>query len=58
MGQAKKHKILPGKPEWKRPLGRSLIKLEETLKFILNKYQMKVWNGLIWLCIMSRSRLS
>jgi hypothetical protein len=41
------YRILVGKPEGKRPLGRPTHKWEDNIKFILKRYDGVVWTGLI-----------
>jgi hypothetical protein len=41
----KAYKLLVGKPEWNRPLGRPRHRWED------KKYSVKVWTGFIWLRI-------
>ena len=38
-----------GKPEGKRPLGRSRCRLEDNIKMVLQEERWGAWNGLIWL---------
>jgi hypothetical protein len=40
-------RVLVGKPEGKRPLGRNTI----TLKWIFKRWDEEAWTGLIWLRI-------
>jgi hypothetical protein len=44
-------RILVGKPEGKRPLGRSRRRWRTILKWILERQDRMVWIGLIWLRI-------
>jgi hypothetical protein len=44
------YRILVGKPEGKRPLGRSRRRLVDNIKMDFRK-NVIVWNGLIWLRI-------
>jgi hypothetical protein len=46
-----------GKPEGKKPLGRTRHRWEEILQRILKKWDRKAWNELIWFVIQTRSRL-
>jgi hypothetical protein len=46
------YKILVGKPELKRPLGRPRCRWKVTLvEWILEKYGRKLWTGCIWLIV-------
>jgi hypothetical protein len=45
------YKILVGKPEGKRPLGRRRHKWVNNIKRFLERYNGMVWIGLIWLRI-------
>jgi hypothetical protein len=45
------HRILVGKPEGKRPLGRPRLRSEDNIKWILERKNGVVWTGLIWLRI-------
>jgi hypothetical protein len=51
------HVIFVAKPEGKRPLGRHKYKLEDVLKWILERDDGLVWTGLIWLRIGTSGRL-
>jgi hypothetical protein len=42
------HRILVGKPEGKRPLGRPMRRWEDNIKIVLLEY-VDAWTGLIWL---------
>jgi hypothetical protein len=43
------YRILVGKPERKRPLGRPRHRWEDMLRLILMKVGVEVWTGLSWL---------
>jgi hypothetical protein len=43
--------ILVGKPEGKRPLGRSKRRWEDNIKMDFQEVGFGAWNGLIWLRI-------
>jgi hypothetical protein len=43
------YKILVGKPEGRRPLGRPRRRWENNIKLILRKWSSRVWIGLMWL---------
>jgi hypothetical protein len=45
------YRILVGKPEGKRPLGRPRCKWVENIKMDLREIEGMVWIGLIWLKI-------
>jgi len=49
--RAKECRVLMGKSEVKRPLGRSRHRLKDKLKWILKKLDGRMWTGLIWLRI-------
>ena len=51
------HRILVGKPEGKRPHGRPRPRWEITIRYILRKWDVGVWTGLIWLRIGTGSGL-
>jgi len=44
-------RILVGKPEEKRPLGKSDIDGRTILRWIFKKWDVGAWTGLIWLRI-------
>jgi hypothetical protein len=50
------YRILVGKPEGKRPLGRPRLKWVEIIKMD-DKHDGAVWTGLIWLRIWSSGGL-
>jgi hypothetical protein len=50
------YKILVGKAEGKRPLGRPTCRRDDNIKVDLREYGM-VWTGLIWLKIGTSGRL-
>jgi hypothetical protein len=41
--------ILVGKSEGMRPIGRFRHRLDNNIKWILNKWGVMMWNGFIWL---------
>jgi hypothetical protein len=43
------HMVLMGKFEGKRPLGRSVSRLEDNIKTGLQGIKWAAWKGLIWL---------
>jgi hypothetical protein len=45
------YRILVGKPEGKRPLGRPRRRLVDSIKWILERQDGMEWIGLIWLRI-------
>jgi len=45
------YRVLVGKPEGKRPLGRPRIRWVKTLNWTFNKWNVGVWTRLIWLRI-------
>ena len=45
------HRVLVGKPEKKRPLGRPRRGWEDNIKMDLQKVECEAWTGLIWLRI-------
>jgi hypothetical protein len=49
------YRILVGKPEGKRPLGRPRHRWEDNIKMTVREIGWVVWTGLIWLRIV-RSR--
>jgi hypothetical protein len=42
---------LVGRPERKRPQGRSICRWQDNIKWILEKWDGMVWTGFIWLRI-------
>jgi type IV secretory pathway TrbF-like protein len=48
------YKILVGKPEEKRPLGKSRHRWKDNIKSYLLEIRMWVWIGFIWLTIGTR----
>jgi hypothetical protein len=42
-------RVLVGKPDEKRPLGRPRRRLEDNIKMDLQKMDVGVWNGSSWL---------
>jgi hypothetical protein len=51
------YRILMGKPEGKRPLGKPRRRWGITLKWILEKQSRVVWTGFIWIRIKASGRL-
>ena len=45
------YRLLVGKPEGRRPLGRHRRRLEDNIKMDLQEVGLGVWTGLIWLRI-------
>jgi len=45
------YRVLVGKPEGKRPLGRPRRRWEDNITMDLHKVGWETWNGLIWLRI-------
>jgi hypothetical protein len=45
------YRVLVGKPEGKRPLGRPRSRCENILRLIFRTYGVRVWTGLSWLRI-------
>jgi hypothetical protein len=45
------YRFLVGKPKGKGPLGKPRLRLEEVLKWILERYNGVTWIGSIWLRI-------
>jgi hypothetical protein len=43
------YRVLVGKPEGKRPLGTSRLRLEDNIKRDLEEVGLWAWNGLSWL---------
>jgi hypothetical protein len=51
------YKVLVGRPEGKRPLGRSRCRWEGIIKMHLQKVRWGAWTGWIWLRIGTGDRL-
>jgi hypothetical protein len=45
------YKVLVGKPEWERPLGRPRRRWEANLKMDVQEVGFGAWSGLVWLSI-------
>ena len=45
------HRVLVGKPEGKRPLGRPRRRWEDNIKMDVRKWGVGVWTGWVWLRI-------
>ena len=45
------YRVLVGKPEEKRPLGRPRRRWEDILRWIFRKWDVGVWTGSSWLGI-------
>jgi hypothetical protein len=43
------YRVLVGKREGKRPLGRPRLRWEDNIKMIFRKWDVGVWTGLGWL---------
>ena len=50
------YRVLVGKPEGKRPLGRSRLTWEYNIKMIFKKRDVRIWPGSSWLRIGKGSR--
>jgi len=46
-----KYRILVGKPEGKRPVGRPRLRWEDNIKMDFRKWDVGVWTGSSWLRI-------
>jgi hypothetical protein len=58
MGEERKlYKVLVGKPEGKRPLGRPRRRWEDGIRMDLREIGLGVWIGLYWLRIGTGGRL-
>jgi hypothetical protein len=42
-------RVLVGKPEGKRPLGRTRHRWEDNIKIYLQKVDVRIWTGSMWL---------
>jgi hypothetical protein len=42
------YRVLVGKPEGKRPLGKPRRRWEDNIKMIFRKWDVGVWTGLRW----------
>jgi hypothetical protein len=51
------HRVLVGKPEGRRPLGRSRPRWEDNIKMDLREVGWMAWTGSIWLRIGTGGRL-
>jgi hypothetical protein len=51
------YRVLVGKPEDKKPLGRRKRRWEDNIKWIFRKWDEGSWAGLIWVGIGTRSGL-
>ena len=51
------YRVLVGKPEGKRPLGRPTNRWEIILRWIFRKWDVEVWTGSSWLRIGTGGRL-
>jgi hypothetical protein len=45
------YRVLVGKPEGEKPLGRPRRRWEDNIKMIFRKWDVGVWTGLSWLMI-------
>jgi hypothetical protein len=43
------YRVLVGKPEGKRSLGRLRCRWEDNIKMIIRKWDVRAWTGLMWL---------
>jgi len=50
------YRVLMGKPEGKRPLGRPRHRWEDNIKWIFRKWDLGVWTGSIWFRIRTGGR--
>jgi hypothetical protein len=50
------YRVLVGKPEGKRPLGRLRHRWEDNIKWIFRKWDVGVWTELSWLRIGTGNR--
>jgi hypothetical protein len=53
----KVYKVLVGKPDGKRPLGRRRHRWEDQVKLNLREIGWRVWSGFTWLRIVSSGGL-
>jgi hypothetical protein len=44
-------RVLVGKPEGKRPMGRTRRRWEDNIKWIFRQWNVGVWTGLSWIRI-------
>jgi hypothetical protein len=51
------HRVLVGKPEGSRPLGRARHRWEDNIKTDLQEVGWGAWTGSIWLRIRTRGKL-
>jgi hypothetical protein len=45
------YRLLVGKPEGKRPLGRPRLRWVDNIRWILERWDGMMWTGLVWLRI-------
>jgi hypothetical protein len=57
VGLHPEYKVLVGKPEGKKPLGRSRHRWEDGIIIYLREIGWGVWSGLNWLSIVANGRL-
>jgi hypothetical protein len=58
MGEERKlYKVLVGRPEGKRPLGRPRYRWEDGIRMYLGEIDRDMWSGLNWLKLEAGSRL-
>ena len=58
MGERRdEYRVLVGKPEGKRPLGRPRYRWEDNIKMDLQEVGWGTWTGMIWLRIGTGGRL-
>jgi hypothetical protein len=43
------YRVLVGKPERKRPLGRPTLRWEDNIEMDLQEVALRTWTGLMWL---------
>jgi hypothetical protein len=53
MGERSVYRVLVGKCEGKRPLGRPKIRWEDNIKMALHEVGWGAWAALIWLALVS-----
>jgi hypothetical protein len=52
------YRVLVGRPEGKRPLGRPRRRCEDNIKWIFKKWDGEAWSGFLWLRIGTGGGLS
>jgi len=43
------YRVMVGKPEGKRPLGRPRLRWEDNIRWIFRKWDVWAWTGSVWL---------